>query len=526
MATRVDRSKISEALSRRVRGAVLADEQTLSRFSVDQSIYEISPLLVAFPAQVDDVIEITRFAQNEGIPLTPRVGGTSTAGSALGHGIVMVFSRNGPLNSIVDFREMDGEPLVTVEPGLLHSELQDYLRQRGLYLPADPSSGNICLLGGNIATKASGPHALKHGSIDRYLRSVQFVTAQGEVVDTADPDTIPSRIQAGIARIQSAISRDVETTAGLNRRMNRKLVSGYNLFTFLRDSTVKDWVCQLLVGSIGTLGTVTRATLRAEPYQEGRSTTLLYFRHLREAGDAVQHIKSLVVAAIEIMNYRSLRIVAERYPDVPVPEDEAHMLLVEYEGPGRHDQAAAVQRVIQERGYVMARPALSVDGEQEQERLWKARKALLPAVRSYRPNLRAPSLINDVGVEPLHLSDFIEDVERIFDRHGIIAAIYGHAGSGNLHLRPLLDPDDPDLKGRMARLADEVYAALFRYDGTITAEHGMGRVRAPLFVVRMGGTIVSYMQQIKSVFDPEEAFNPEVMFSSRSLMDDVKTALR
>jgi glycolate oxidase len=520
-----DGTKIADRLNQRLRGVVAADERTLSRYSVDQSIYQIQPLLVAFPEDIDDVIEITRFASEEGLPLTARAGGTSTAGSALGRGILMVFARGGPLNRIVSLEERAGEQIIAVEPGVLHADMQHYLRQQGRYVPADPSSANICLLGGNIATKASGPHALKHGSIDRYLHSLQFVTTRGELVDTSDAASIPDYLQQGVARVQRALLADETSTRRLQSRIHRKLASGYNLFTFLRDSSPADWIAQLLVGSVGTLGIITGAQLRTEPYEEGRSTSLLYFRHLREAGDAVQHIKALNVAAIEIMNYRSLRIVAERYPDTPVPAGEAHTLLVEYEGPERHDQAASVERIVAEHAYAMAEPPRTMEGEEEQEDLWKARKALLPAVRSYRPNLKAPSLVNDVGLEPAYLADFIEDVEAIFDHHGVVAAIYGHAGSGNLHLRPLFDVGAHDLQERMTRLTDDVYAALFKYDGTITAEHGMGRVRAPYLVQEWGDVMVDYMRQIKDVFDPDGLLNPEVMFSARTLMDDVKPSL-
>lgn len=516
-----DSRKIGQALTGKLRGKVWFDEKTLARHATDQSMYQIRPLAVVLPQDLDDVLEVVRFARQEHIPLTPRAGGTNTAGSALGRGIVMVFSKAGPLNRIHSFDETDGEPLVTVEPGLLHDDLQRFLRERGLYLPADPSSGNICLLGGNIATKASGPHALKHGSIDRYLQSLQFVTLEGEIVDTADESTIPQRFRQGVGKLRETVLADDDAVCRLEGRKDRKLASGYNLFAFVRHQTVGNWVAQLLVGSVGTLGIVMGARLRAEPYLEGRATTLLYFRHLREAGDAVGHIKALDVAAIEVMNYRSLLIVTERYPDLLVPEDEAHMLLIEYEGAERHDQRAAVERFIRTSGYALAQPPITVEGAEEQARLWKARKALLPAVRSYRRDLKAPSLVNDVGMDPDYLADFIRDVETIFERHGLVAAIYGHAGSGNLHLRPLFDPAAPQLPQLMTRVADEVYEALFRYDGTITAEHGMGRVRAPYLTREWGETMVGYMRQVKELFDPDDLLNPEVIFSDRALTDDL-----
>ncbi len=501
---------------------MLVDEKALARYATDQSMYQVRPLAVVIPRDLEDVVAVVRFTRQEGIPLTPRAGGSSTTGSSLGRGIILAFSKAGPMNRVLGFDQVGGEPQVTVEPGLLHNDLQHFLRERGLYLPADPSSGAICLLGGNVATKASGPHALKHGSIDRYLRHLQFVTVEGQVVDTADEESIPPRIREGVLALRDTILADAQAVRRLEARQNMKLASGYNLFTFLRHRQVGEFVAQLMVGSVGTLGVITQATLRAEPYVEGKATTMLYFRNLHQAGDAVQHIKSLEVAAIEVINHRTITIVRKRQPDLEVPDGEAHLLLVEYEGPERHEQIAQVERLLKENGYDLARPPITVEDEEEQAWLWKVRKGLLPAILGYRRDRKALSLVNDVGVDVAHLADFIRDVEAIFARHGLVAAIYGHAGSGNLHLRPLFDPNDPDLPALLTRVADEVYEAVLRYDGTITAEHGMGRLRTPYLAREWGETMIGYMRRVKEIFDPDDLLNPEVMFSTRALTDDLR----
>ncbi len=514
--------QIARALGPRLGGEVQVDERTLDRYATDQSMYHVRPLAVVMPNDLDDVVASVNFAREAGIPLTPRGGGSSTAGSALGRGIVLAFRKIGPMNRILAFDETGGEPRVTVEPALLHDDLQSFLRERGLYLPADPSSGNICLLGGNVATKASGPHALKHGSIDRYLRSLQFVTIDGEVVDTADEATIPRRIREGVQALADDLLADEQAVRRLDSRKDMKLASGYNLFTFLRHHRLGEWVAQLQVGGVGTLGVVTRATLRAEPYVEGHATTLLYFHNLHEAGDAVQHIKALGVAAIEIMNHSTIRIVRERNPDLEAPDGEVHMLLVEFEGPERHDQIGQVERLVRGNGYDLAAPPYTAEDPEEQAQLWKLRKALLPTMRTYRRDRKALSLVNDVGVDEAHLANLILDLEGIFARHELVAGIYGHAGSGNLHLRPLFDPSDPNLPALLTRVADEVYATVFKYDGTITAEHGMGRLRTPYLAQEWGETMVGYMRRVKEVFDPTGLLNPDVMFSNRALTDDLK----
>jgi glycolate oxidase len=512
---------IGPALQERVRGEVRTDERTLARNATDQSMYEVRPLAVVYPRDLEDVHAVVRFAREAGIPLTPRGRGSGTAGAALGRGILLSFAKPCPLDRLLCFEERDGEPRVTVEPGLVHDDLQAFLRERGLYLPADPSSGAYSALGGNVATKSSGPHALKHGSIDRYLRHVQFVTATGEVVDTADEASIPEALYEGVSRLRDEVLADGQAAQRLDSRKDMKLASGYNLFTFLRHRQVGEMIAQLLVGSVGTLGVITRAMLRAEPYVEGKATTLLYFRSLSQAGETVQHIKALDVAAIEIVNHTSLSIVRARRSDLPLPEGEAHMLLVEYEGPERYDQIAEVEKLIRARGYDLAGPLVSVEDEGERERLWEVRKALLPTVRAYRRDLKALSVVNDVGVDVAHLANLIRDVEGLFARLGLVAAIYGHAGSGNLHLRPLFDISDPDLRSLLTRVAEEVYETVLRYDGTITAEHGMGRLRAPFLEREWGPTMTGYMRQVKELFDPDDLLNPEVMFGDRALTDDL-----
>lgn len=514
--------QIGQALQGRVRGQVLIDDKSLSRHSTDWSIYQIRPLAVVVPQDVDDIVALVRFAREEHIPLTARGGGSSTSGSALGRGIMVALNRTGPLARIVDFGQEGTEPHITVEPGLLHDELQRFLRGHGLYLPADPSSGGISMLGGNIATKASGPHAYKHGSIDRYLRHLQFVTIEGEVVDTAEERTIPERIRQGVQRLRDEVLADGTTVMRLDRRKDMKLASGYNLFTFLRDRTAGDWVAQLLVGSVGTLGIVTRATLRAEPYVEGHAAMLLYFRSLYEAGDAVQHLRPLGVAAIEIISHSTLQIVKSRNPDVEIPDGEAHMLMVEVEGPERLDLLRQVERAVADRGYALAWPTHILEGEEEQSRMWKVRKALFPTLTGYRPDLKPLSVVNDVGVEESHLADFIREVEAVFARHGLVAAIYGHAGSGNLHLRPLFSVTDPDLPALIRQVADEVYEIVLRHNGTITAEHGMGRLRTPYLSLEWGESITGYMRRVKEIFDPGDLLNPEVMFGNRPITDDMK----
>jgi FAD/FMN-containing dehydrogenase len=512
---------LASDLRSRVRGVVIDDPRALARYARDQSIYEVRPKVVVVPDCTEDVHEVIGLAREAGVAVTARGGGSGTAGAALGNGIVLVFARRGPLSRILEVTECEGKAVAVVEPAVVHSDLQAALGETGHFLPADPSSGNVSLIGGNIATKASGPHALRHGSIDRYVRSLRFITARGELIDTAEDATIPARLSGGIRALRRELLADEPARSLLESRLPMKTASGYNLFAFLRHREPGQILAQLMAGSVGTLGIVVGATLGGEPLEEGHSTTLLYFRSLDSAGAAADRLRELPVDAIEIISHRTVAMVREHHPELPAPDGEAHMLLVETSGPGRRELQERVEHFALGLRDALAAPPACVEGEEDQAAVWRIRKALLPTVRTWRRGMEALSVVNDVGVPPPALAAFIREVEGIFDRFGLTAAVYGHAGSGNLHLRPLFDAGDPNLPELIERVADSVYEAVVRYGGTITAEHGMGRVRAPYLALEWGERTVSYMRRVKELMDPDGILNPGVMFSDRPITEDL-----
>jgi len=188
------------------------------------------------------------------------------------------------------------------------------------------------------------------------------------------------------------------------------------------------------------------------------------------------------------------------------------MLIVEYDGDGAADRAVAEGGTVARRFALCAGPETATD-EASIRQIWRARKALLPVIRRLAGERGAPySIVNDVGVAPDRLADLLAGAEAIFDRHGIAAPVYGHAGSGNLHLRPLFRRGD--LRTAIA-IADETYRLVTGLGGTITAEHGMGRLRSPFLELEWGARIVGYMRELKSILDPADALNPGVIFADR-----------
>jgi FAD/FMN-containing dehydrogenase len=516
---------LAEKLRSLVRGQVLTDEETLRRFSRDQSIYEIRPHVVVLPEDVEDVQKLIAFAAREGLPVTPRGGGSGTAGSALGHGLVMALPQNEFWTRISGFSASARTARVEASAGVYHNDLQKFLKHHGFFLPADVTSAEISRIGGNIATKASGPHALKYGSIDSFLESVEFVSALGELADTADETTIPERFKSALTDLGRRLRADDAARGFLEARKGMKTASGYNLFAFLGDLSVGQLIAQLLCGSVGTLGLITGATLRAEVLERERATVLLYFDDLAEAGRAVSVLREPDLAAIELISRETMRIVRERTDFPGRPAVDAHMLLVELTGPERLREIENMTRMLLQSGFRMsALPAVAAS-EEEIEKLWEARRRILWLIEHPKPGHRGLAVVNDVGVPPARLADFVADVEKVFARHGVLTLLYGHAGSGNLHLRPLFDVNLPDLRGRVQRLADDVYEAVIRHNGTVTAEHGMGRLRAPYLKREWGEALYGYMREIKAVFDPQDILNPGIMFGSAPITEHMREDL-
>ena len=486
--------------------------------------------MVALPEDLADIQRLIAFAAAAGLPITARGGGSGTVGSALGAGIVMALPEAGAANGqeedcwnrIGEFSIDAQSARVFAGAGVYHNRLQNYLKERGFFLPADVSSADISRIGGNIATKASGPHALKYGSIDRFIENLEFVTDRGELVNTADDQTIPQRFKKQLTALQERILADEAARNFLEGRAAMKTASGYNLFAFIREQTFGQRLAQLLAGSVGTLGLVVSATLRAEMYEPERAAVLLYFDSLCEAVRAACVLREAEVSAIELISRETVRILRQQ-TKLPAGLDvDAHLLVVEVTGPQCFSLLEQVDRLLQQPNLRMARwPVVARKSAQVNE-LWTLRKQMLWLIRHPAPNLRALSVVNDVGVPPGSLAEFVTEVEQVFDRHDMTALIYGHAGSGNLHLRPLFDMGRPDLVEHIRRLADEIYGVVFRYGGTISAEHGMGRLRAPYLQREWGEALYGYMRQLKDIFDPQDLFNPGVMFSDIPITDHLR----
>ena len=484
------------------------------------SMYRIPPAAVVHPQSEDDLAEVMRVAAHSDLDVTFRGGGSGTGGAALGNTILVSLE---DLESARQVSDTDEIHLFRAGAAVRHDTFQRHLREHGFYMPADPSSGQLSFIGGNIATKASGAHALRTGAIDRYVHSMRIMLTDGTVIDTADPRTVPGELATGVDELRRAVASDPglhELRARLTARRGWKYASGYNVATLLSPAPTApaapaapmgEVIAQLMCGSVGTLAAVLDVTLRAVEVEAQAITLLVPAKDRGAACDFALECVGLGAAAVELVDAEATAFIRDAGGG-PARGGDHHYLYVELRGVGGQDSRQAILRAAGGARGVQASEIHTAETPEEQEELWKLRKRLLLLIRQAPAPYRALSVVNDVGVPTASLSRFIADAAEIFSSEGLRAPIYGHAGSGNLHLRPLFDTSRSDLRDQIRRVADRIYDRVIELNGTITAEHGMGRLRAPYLEAEWGSAAVHLFRRIKSLFDPQDVLSGEAMF--------------
>ena len=482
-----------------IAGDYHTDPQTLEKYSRDMSAYRIEPALVVEPKNEEDVIRTVEFTRNEGLSIVPRSGGSDLSGASIGPGVILNFKKHFNQPLVVDEETV-------VQPGMILAHLVNQLSEHNLMLPAIPSSNAICALGGNIGTRATGPKTAKYGTIDAFVSSLRFVTAQGEVVDTARP--LPEYLETGLHKIQQAYLADEASRAIVARRPY--IAGGYNLKAFERYERMGELAAHLLIGSVGTLGVVTEIRLKLIEQRPSKGTLVAHFRNYDEFTDASLRLKEVGPAALEYSDASCCRHVNGRILNLEDPDIVA-TLVAEF------DDSAEKVRTSRDiiAGYDVARLWEISAGSPEEAALWQDRRRIQPSLLKYcrEHNLLLLPIIDDIAI---HVKDFgpvVQDLEELMRQLEIEISFYGHAGFGSIHARPYFDPSHENLKEQIEAVSRESFKILQKYHGTLVGEHNAGRSRS-IYLQEELGSAYAYLQDIKQLFDPGGLLNPDTMFSA------------
>ena len=408
---------------------MLTDEASIKRYSIDMSHYIVKPMMIAVPANQDDITKIIAYSKEEAVPITPRGAGSNQSGSAVGPGIIVLFSK---MNAT---KKREGRR-VKVQPGIIHQQLDQQLNIDGLRISYDPTSSSFCTIGGNVATKASGLRSLKYGTVDSALRSLRFFDVAHGLIDTSQG--LPENLEEAIVDLKNRLRSDKETMYILNARRNLKSSSGYNLKSFYEYEEPREIVTHLLAGSVGTLGVFSEIELEAIPSPKSTSLYLMFFHSLLDAVKDVEKLKIFEPSAIEVMDSYGVYLLRN---EINVPSDCRAVLFVEFDS--NLDQAGDL--MISHIKKKSIKFLVETDAK-KQARLWKIRESMLLWIMNTleTPQKRFPPFADDLAVPINKLPSFLAAIQDILDRFGTIAVIYGHAGEGNLHIRPMISKENSE----------------------------------------------------------------------------------
>ncbi|MHA1409135.1 MAG: FAD-binding and (Fe-S)-binding domain-containing protein [Candidatus Odinarchaeia archaeon] len=501
------------------KGDILLDEVSRNSLNSDASIYEITPSIVVYPKDVEDVISIVKFAYAHKIPIHPRGASTGLAGQALGEGIVIDFTKY--MRSLEEISSSKSDIYsIWVEPGVVYAELNDYLANYNKIFPPDPASGDACTIGGMIANNSSGSHAVKYGSTVDNIEELDVVLYDGTLIRT-QPYNIHSPSFKKILNENTPTGKLHKLVYDIIIK-NKKLLeehkldvekncSGYQLDKILVGDTFN--LSKLFVGSEGTLGVVVRARIKVMDTPTEKGIILLYFDDLNKAGNAVSILREYEPASIEIFDKVYIDLIRERYPLYKKkfnPNIEA-LLLTEFDGSNIEEIKEKISTItdrLTKKEKLAFYVRYSFD-KKEQEELWDIRRVAVPILNSPKGRKKVTPFIEDAAIHHTKLPRYIKFLRRIFKKYNVKSVIYGHASMGNIHTRPLLDLKRASDIKKMRAIANDVFEEIKKLNGTISGEHGDGRVRTQ-FLRRQYGKVFDLFMKIKKYLDPENILNPGI----------------
>ena len=444
---------------------VFYDEENLEHYGHDETErLQYNPEVVVKPRTTEEIAAIMKMCNTDLIPVTPRGAGTGLSGGALPHlGGVLISTER--MNSIIEIDERNLQ--VTTEPGVITEILMNAVKEKGLFYPPDPSSRGSCFIGGNVAENSGGPKAVKYGVVKDYVLNLEVVLPNGEIIWT-----------------------------GANVLKNS---TGYNL-------------TQLMVGSEGTLGFVTKIVLKLIPLPKYDLLMLVPFASLEKASEAVSAIfrAGFTPSGLELVEIDALKIVSKMVDShaVPVGDDVAAHLIIEVDGNDMEvlmkDMEAISELMMQYEGGEV----FFADDANQKAELWKLRKRVAEAVK-----MAGYTIEEDTVVPRAELPKLIHGVKELGKQYGFHAVCYGHAGDGNLHIR-INHPTIKNSHGseEMTKALRALFILVKSLGGTVSGEHGIGLIQKPYMDIVFKQANLQLMRAIKKAFDPNNILNAGKIF--------------
>lgn len=489
---------------------IYTDDLRLLAWGTDAGFYRMIPQIVIRSNDEEEVSKLLAVASKHNLPVTFRAAGTSLSGQAISDSILIVAGKHWE-----NYEIGPGAETIKLQPGIIGSRVNDYLRPYGRIFSPDPASKNSAMVGGIVVNNASGMNCGTHANSDKILKSVRLVFADGTVLDTGDDRSRKlfamnrPQFMEGIMKLRDEICADEELKKRILYKYSIKNVTGLNLLPFVTFRDPFDIIAHSIVGSEGTLAFLSEITVNTAHLYPCSASAMLYFSDLEEACKAVVAMKKGPVCGAELLDKKSLSAVND-----PTGEGLTAVLTET-----KADTPEELQKNIDEileilKPFNLFKPAYFTDKPEEYSEYWKIRSGIFPSVGGTRP-LGTTVLIEDVAFHIEDLPKATVELQQLLQDNGYNdACIYGHALEGNYHF---IISQSFDSQAEIERYKNLMLAVerlvVDRYDGSLKAEHGTGRNMAPFVKKEWGEKAWSMMKRVKELFDPQNILNPGVIFN-------------
>ncbi|MEO8637434.1 MAG: FAD-binding oxidoreductase [Candidatus Taylorbacteria bacterium] len=528
---------MKEEIKQFVKGDVADDEESLKKYSHDASLLEVTPELVVFPKDVEDIKNLVRFVrdrkkENPTLSITPRAAGTCMSGGPLNDSIILDVNKY--MQGTLSVSAEAGHEEAVVLPGTFYRDFEKKTLEKGVFLPSYTASKELCAVGGMVGNNSGGEKTLAYGKTEDYINKLKVIFSDGNeyvVKPLAKPELDIKMSQNDFEgsiykRVFELVEKNKDLLASAKPKVSKNS-AGYFLWN-VWDGVTFD-LNKLLVGSQGTLAITTEITFKLVPVKKYSKLYVIFLKSLDPVAKLVNEILPFKPESFESYDDHTLMLAIKFMPDMVrtmktsflklmwsfLPEAwmmvtggmPKLVVLVEF----ADDSESAVNDKMQKLDAHLAPFHLKTRvtaSEEESKKYWTIRRESFNLLRKHVKNRRTAPFIDDIIVRPEHLPEFMPKLTEILDRYKLVYTIAGHVGNGNFHIIPLMDMRDPREKGIIMNVSSEVYKLVLEYKGSITAEHGDGIVRTPYLPKMYGEEIMALFKEVKNIFDPQNILNP------------------
>ncbi len=505
--------KIGKEIRDKVDGKTLFDEFSRGRYSTDASVYQIKPLGVVLPKDVNDVLNLMEYSQKNSVPLLARGGGSSQCGQTVGESVVLDYSKH--QNKILELNVE--EKYVWVQPGVVLDHLNDYLKPYGLWFPVDVSTSSRATIGGMSANNSCGSRSLYYGNMVHNVLAIEAILDDGSIFQFDQINKNYLATKNNQDRLYKIIDKfiDVRQKVGseidANWPTTQRRVGGYNIDLIDPEGFNSS---NLLVGSEGTLSLFNKIKLKLSEIPKSKILGVCYFDNFHQAMELSKEIVKLKPTCVELMDQNLLNLAKE----IPmyaggikkyIKGNPEAVLMVEF----IDTEKSVYEKKIKDLEYLVLNQNKKNEFSfysdlSEQKEVFEIRKAGLNILMSMKGDKKPVAFIEDCAVSLEHLADYTARLKEIFKKYGTSGMFYAHASVGTLHVRPVLNmKSDKDIEN-MRSISEEAFQMVKDYKGSHSGEHGDGIVRSEFHEMMFGKKIINAFEEIKDTFDSKNLLNP------------------